>query len=79
MAKLVKVQPRSTSGLFTENEIQVIRMICDQRSNDEMAAKLKRSLRTIEGYRAAILNKMKVKNTAGIVIYAVKSGLYIIK
>jgi DNA-binding CsgD family transcriptional regulator len=34
------------------------------------------STRTVEGYRARIQEKMKVKSTAGIVIFALKTGLY---
>ena len=79
MAKSVKARDKNASGMFTERELQVIRLICSQASNQEMAVKLKRSLRTVEGYRADILDKMKVKNTAGMVIYAVKAGIYKIK
>lgn len=61
---------------FTSNEIEVIRLICQQTTNKEIAAKLFLSLRTIEGYREKIQEKMKVKNVAGIVVYAIKSGIF---
>ena len=79
MAKLVKVPVKNASSMFTERDLQVIRLICDQATNEEIAMKLKRSERTVEGYRAEILEKMKVKNTAGLVIYAVKAGIYKIR
>ena len=64
---------------FTEIELQVIRLVCRQFENRQIAVKLKRSLRTVEGYRAAILAKMKVKNTAGLVVYAIKACIYKIR
>ena len=79
MAKSVSIQEKNAGGMFTEKELQIIRMICAQATNEEMAVKLKKSLRTVEGYRATILDKMKVRNTAGLVIYAVKTGIYKIR
>ena len=79
MAKSVSIQEKNTSGMFTETELQIIRLICAQASNQEIAVRLKKAVRTIEGYRAKIFDKMKVRNTAGMVIYAVKTGIYKIK
>ena len=41
-----------------------------------MADQLQLSVRTIEGYREKIQEKMNVKNTAGIVVYAIRNGLF---
>ncbi len=61
---------------FTENESAVIKLICEEYSNKEMAEQLNLSIRTIEGYREKILEKIEAKNTAGIVVYAIKNKLY---
>lgn len=61
---------------FNEREIEVIRLICDQFSNKEIAEKLNLSIRTIEGYREKIVEKMEVHNTAGIVVFAIKTSIY---
>jgi len=61
---------------FTQKEIEVIRLICQEASNKEIASKLFLSVRTIEGYREKIQERIKAKNTAGIVIYAIKTGIY---
>jgi len=61
---------------FTDREIEVIQLICGECSNKEMASQLNLSVRTIEGYRDKVLEKMEVKNTAGIVVYAIKHGFY---
>ncbi len=83
-AKLIHQLARSKSGLykepllpkFSEKELSVITMICSQASNNEISGELHLSVRTIEGYRKRIQEKMKVRNTAGIVVYAIKNGLY---
>ena len=47
---------------FTKREIDIIRLICAEYSNKEMGTQLNLSVRTIEGYRDKILEKMEVKN-----------------
>jgi DNA-binding NarL/FixJ family response regulator len=61
---------------FTERETDVIRLICEQLANKEIADRLHLSIRTIEGYREKIQEKMDVRNTAGIVVYAIREGIY---
>jgi DNA-binding NarL/FixJ family response regulator len=61
---------------FTERELEVIRMICEEKTNKEIAETLFLSIRTIEGYRDKILEKTHAKNAAGIVVYAVKNKIY---
>lgn len=60
---------------FSERENEIIRMIVQEMTNKEIAERLFLSVRTVEGYRLAIMEKMEVKNTVGIVIYAIKQGL----
>ncbi len=64
------------SPQFTQKEVEVIRMICQGLASKEIAESLHLSTRTIEGYREKIEEKMKVKNTAGIVVYAIKKEIY---
>jgi DNA-binding NarL/FixJ family response regulator len=67
------------SLVFSEREKEIIGCICDGLTNKEIAARVFLSVRTIEGLRMKILEKMNVKNTAGIIIYAIKNDLYIAK
>jgi DNA-binding NarL/FixJ family response regulator len=57
---------------FTERETEIIKLICQQLTAQEIADKVFLSKRTVEGHRTKILEKMNVKNTAGVVIYALK-------
>ncbi len=61
--------------LFTDREKEVIRLICRQHTAQEIGNLLFLSKRTVEGYRTRILEKMEVKNTAGVVIFALKHHL----
>jgi DNA-binding NarL/FixJ family response regulator len=61
---------------FSEREISVMRFICQELSNREIALHLKLSVRTIEGYRERIQEKISARNTAGIVVYAIKNRIY---
>jgi len=64
---------------FSDREIEIITLICDQFSNKEIATRLNLSVRTIEGYREKIQEKTNAKNSAGIVIFAIKNKLYELK
>lgn len=63
-------------SLFTDREIEVLKLICEEMTNQEIADKLNVSKRTIDGHRTALFDKSGAKNTAGLVIYAVKNGVY---
>jgi DNA-binding NarL/FixJ family response regulator len=65
--------------VFNEREKEMIAYICDGLTNKEIAAKVFLSVRTVEGLRMKIIEKMNVKNTAGIIIYAIKNDLYATK
>ncbi|MBS4042234.1 MAG: response regulator transcription factor [Chitinophagaceae bacterium] len=60
---------------FTDRELEVITLICKEYSTKQIAEKFFLSLRTIEGIKLKIQEKINASNTTGIVIYAVKNGL----
>jgi DNA-binding NarL/FixJ family response regulator len=64
---------------FSEKEFAVIRYICEEMSNKQIAGELNLSIRTIEGYRDRIQEKIGAKNAAGIVVYAIKNNIYQLK
>jgi DNA-binding NarL/FixJ family response regulator len=61
---------------FNEREKEIIGYICDGMTNKEIGEKVFLSVRTIEGLRLKIVEKMNVKNTAGIIVYAIREHLY---
>ncbi|HTR29251.1 MAG TPA: response regulator transcription factor [Puia sp.] len=66
---------KTQESLFTDREKEIIRLICRQHTAQEIGGMLYLSKRTVEGYRTRILEKMDVKNTAGVVIFALKHHL----
>ena len=67
---------RAVKPDFSDKEINVMRLVCQEFSNKEIALQLKLSVRTIEGYREKIQEKINARNTAGIVVYAIKNRIY---
>ncbi len=64
---------------LTEREIMILQMICDEMTNAEISEKLFISSRTVDGHRNNLLIKTGCKNTAGLVIFAIKYGIYEVK
>jgi len=61
---------------LSPREIEIVLLICQENTTKEIAGKLFLSIRTVEGYREKIQEKMGVKNTAGIVVCAIKKGIF---
>jgi DNA-binding NarL/FixJ family response regulator len=60
--------------LMTRREKEILKMIAEENTNNEIATKLFLSLRTVENHRNNLLNKLNVKNTAGLVKIAINEG-----
>lgn len=60
--------------LLSAREIEVITLIAEGMTNVEISEKLFLSKHTVNTHRKNIMNKLGVKNTAGIVMYAVKEN-----
>ncbi|WP_018617901.1 response regulator transcription factor [Spirosoma luteum] len=61
--------------LLSEREKEVLMLICEGLSTNEISEKIFLSPRTVEGHRLRILEKTGTKNTAGMVAYAFKNDL----
>ena len=61
---------------FSEREIELVRLVCEEKTNKEISQELFLSSRTIEGYRTRIMQKMGTKSTVGFVVYAIKTGIF---
>ncbi|MEN9523717.1 MAG: hypothetical protein RL065_2094 [Bacteroidota bacterium] len=60
---------------FSEIEIEIIKLICQEKTNDEIANIIHLGKRTVEGKRGRIIEKMNVSNSIGIAVYAIKHGI----
>jgi DNA-binding NarL/FixJ family response regulator len=73
-----ELKTEDTSSLFpklSEREGEILKLICEELSSHDIANKLNLSLRTVENHRVNLLNKAGVKNTAGLVRWAVENNL----
>lgn len=61
--------------IISERENEIIKLIAEGQTNAQIAELLFLSNHTINTHRKNILSKLGVKNTAGIVMYAVKTNL----
>ena len=71
---MLKATPADDNDL-SEREIEILLDICAGLSNQEIADKLFISKRTVDKHRANIMLKTGSRNTANLVVYAVKRGL----
>ncbi len=62
------------SGLTTR-EIEILQLICDGKSNKEIAAQLDLSANTVAVHRANIMDALGIHKTAELVVYAIRNGL----
>ncbi|MFT3681602.1 MAG: response regulator transcription factor [Ferruginibacter sp.] len=72
---LSSLSSHSTKQIVTRREREILQLIVDEFTNQEIADKLYLSLRTVENHRNNLLQKLQVKNTAGLVKVAIQEGL----
>ncbi|HEY8915602.1 MAG TPA: response regulator transcription factor [Chitinophaga sp.] len=60
---------------LTRREKEILKLIAEEHSNQEIADMLFISLRTVETHRLNLTQKLAVKNTAGLVKEAIRRGL----
>jgi len=73
----LKSSPKSkeSHAELSEREMEILILICQGMSNQEIGDKLFISKRTVDKHRANILEKSESKNTAQLVVYAIKNRL----
>lgn len=75
---LVERKPRTAKnykGLFTQREVEILKLVANEYTNEEIANKLFIAKRTVDAHRQNIMNKTGVKNTAGLIKYAIQNNL----
>ena len=69
-----KGQATLRSDPLTLREREVLKLIAEGISNKEIAELLFISIRTVENHRANIMRKLKIRQTANLVKYAIRKG-----
>ncbi len=60
---------------LSKRETEVLKLIVDEFSNQEIANELFISIRTVETHKRNLIEKLDVKNTTGLVKYAIKNKI----
>ena len=75
LEQLTTTRNKRTDTHLTRRETEILKLIADEKSNQEIADQLFISLRTVETHRLNLNQKLSAKNTAGLVKEAMKRGL----
>jgi DNA-binding NarL/FixJ family response regulator len=67
--------PAFDDAALSEKELQVLKLMCDEKSTKEIADVVDISPRTVEAIRDRLKIKTGAKSTAGLILYAVKHGI----
>ncbi|HEY0029886.1 MAG TPA: response regulator transcription factor [Bacteroidia bacterium] len=70
-----KIVPVAKPVAFSSREIEIIKLICQEFTNKEIASRLFISTRTVDGHKNRIQRKVNAKNVIGIVMHAMKNHL----
>lgn len=68
-------ESNTDNGILSSRETEILIAVCQGLSNHEIADQLFISKRTVDKHRANILEKTGCKNTANLVVYAIKNRL----
>ncbi|HEY8898682.1 MAG TPA: response regulator transcription factor [Niastella sp.] len=60
---------------FSERELEVLKLICEEKTAAEIGGEIFLSSRSVEGIRQRLIEKVGVRNTAGLVMFAVKNNI----
>ena len=76
VGKLIDTKnPMSVFVKLTEREIEFLKYACTEMTYKEIADKMFVSVRTVEGYRDALCEKLDLKSRVGLAMYAIKNQL----
>jgi len=74
LAKQESLKGERNAGL-TPREVEILQLICEGKSNKEIAAQLDLSANTVAVHRANIMDALGIHKTAELVVYAIRNGL----
>jgi two-component system, NarL family, invasion response regulator UvrY len=59
---------------INDKENEFLRLACSELTYKEIADKMNLSVRTIDGYRDSLFEKLNIKSRVGLVLFAIKNG-----
>lgn len=67
--------PKQQAEILTTREEEILKLIAEGYSNKEIGTRLFISHRTVDTHRTNLMKKLNTSNIAGLISYAIKSGL----
>lgn len=71
----ITIEDKQIDEILSRRELEVLRLICKEYSNAEIADKLFLSVSTVETHRKNLIAKLGVNNTVGLVKFALRNNL----
>jgi two-component system, NarL family, response regulator NreC len=71
----ITIEDKQIDEILSRRELEVLRLICKEFSNAEIAGKLFLSVSTVETHRKNLIAKLGVNNTVGLVKFALRNNL----
>ncbi len=71
----ITIEDKQIDEILSRRELEVLRLICKEYSNAEIAGKLFLSVSTVETHRKNLIAKLGVNNTVGLVKFALRNNL----
>jgi len=68
-------EKESLKNQLSQREVEIIKFIVNEHTNEEISKILELSKRTVDNHRQNILTKLNLRNTAGLVRFAVENGI----
>lgn len=81
MKHMMKGAPKtSATGAFTsvqltQREKEILKLVVEEYSNNEIAEKLNISVRTVNAHKGNLIEKTGAKNVVGLIMYALRNGI----
>lgn len=66
---------RSSQPVFTDREMEVLRLLCRGLNNDQISEIIHISPKTIEKHKSSLFQKTDTSNTINLILYAFRTGL----
>ncbi len=63
------------TSVLTERETEVLKLVAEGLSNQEIANRLRLSIKTVMGHRANLMDKLDIHSRVELVKYAIRAGL----
>jgi DNA-binding NarL/FixJ family response regulator len=75
LAKKATSEPISPLEVLTLRQREVLRLVAEGNSTKQVAARLGLSAKTVEAHRGAIMERLGIRDLAGLVRFAIRAGL----